>query len=303
MASSYKYKKFKIGTDLYCIVTFDYYNSYNNNWANPYIEVVNDIYGTSDMYSDSTNFILIEHSDDKNIWVRYPYEYTDKWREVGTSWSYGPGINLPRKLDLRNYNINTIANYMFSGWQLPEIYLPNSVSYINKEAFYLACGYRGFSASTLKLPSSLLYLGDRAFAGCENITTIDFSDCSITLSDITSSTNVFMAYVQQGTYIDTTIILGDPSIENDAYWQSQNRRNIPPVITTYKYVCHDSVNGDQQFPLLETPPSSQPYKVYSIYENGAQKNLYLPLVPMSDTTNGGNRVQFIPNLGSFRFKR
>lgn len=290
----HRYAKFKIGQDLECIVSFYHYNTSDRTY---YCPDVNEISGSGPMYNNSwTDFKFIAYSENKTTWYSSNILVQEQWGYI-KDLSYSPdNYNAPAYLTGLYYsNITSIAVLMFNGWNVASIMLPSTLINIESSAFMESVN--SSQDVFLTLPPNIRTIGSNAFSFCPGIRRISFRNTQLTLYDLTDTNRKNVFYIS-GSPVRTKIYIGDSSLNNVSYWQSQNRD-----IGSYLYICHDSVNGDQQFPLLETPPSNQPYKIYSIIENGSPKNLYLPLVDINDTVNGGNRVQYVPGVGSFRFKK
>ena len=305
MVSVKKYQKYQIGQNLQCIVELRY-NDFGM-WINPSIYSFT---GYGDMYNDASDFVCLGTSDDLISWDS---EYLIPWDmqpnpSISTQFIYFD-LNFNT---LGGSNITSIASNMFFAAAINTLILPTSVVSIGDHAFDAAVDYSSWvgiipllNSQTLVLPASLTNIGAFAFSYL-NFAGIDFRSSQLKLIDF-GVNSPFIAHVSdpedRSTFLHTNIYLGDPSLEDLGFWYSNKR--IPTYIygQSYEYRCYDSVNGDQVFPLYETQPAEQYFKVYNIFENGQPKTLYLPLVPVSDTTNGGNRVQFIPGVGTYRFKK
>ena len=202
----------------------------------------------------------------------------------------------------------TIPAFAFAGWKLKHLTLPDSLEVIYGYAFQ---GCFGYTVNTdLIIPSTVSYLGDRCFDNCPGIKTIDFSRNSILTNNV-RSISYYAFHVNgdtPGYPIPTVVKLGNSSIKNlpwnrDTMVQGSWGRNVTFVDKVdAHYVCWDPVNGTQTFPLYKDPGGDYNRVFYAVI-NGVGTNLYLPMVPMSDTVNGGNRVQYVPLVGSMRFRK
>ena len=86
-------------------------------------------------------------------------------------------------LDLSEARINTIAYQTFAGSYLRKIILPNTITEIEREAFF-KCSYLEYV--DFSLCSNLTKIGIKAFAGCSNLILVDLSQC-VALKDLQGS--------------------------------------------------------------------------------------------------------------------
>ncbi len=86
-------------------------------------------------------------------------------------------------LDLSEAGINTIAYQTFAGSYLRKIILPNTITEIEREAFF-KCSYLEYV--DFSLCSNLTKIGIKAFAGCSNLILVDLSQC-VALKDLQGS--------------------------------------------------------------------------------------------------------------------
>ena len=202
-------------------------------------------------------------------------------------------------------------------WVINNLTLGSGLKYI-----YSGCFAEAILGHTLVIPGNVELIGDAAFRGCINITTIDFSrNTKLTYESFEVGkeepsfvppdqiNTAFAVYSNRP--LATTVILGDQSLK-DLWWTYyKNNPNYrfwwgrdPQFINgeTLKYVCYDRVHGTQEFKLYKTPQGGY-NRVFNVNIDGQDTTLYLPMVPMSDTVNGGDRVQFVPNVGSMRFRK
>ena len=86
-------------------------------------------------------------------------------------------------LDLSEAGINTIAYQTFAGSYLRKIILPNTITEIEREAFF-KCSYLEYV--DFSLCSNLTKIGIKAFAGCSNLILVDLGQC-VALKDLQGS--------------------------------------------------------------------------------------------------------------------
>lgn len=207
-------------------------------------------------------------------------------------------------------------------WVINNLTLGSGLKYI-----YGDCFQDAILGNTLVITENVELIGSHAFAGCNNITTIDFSrNTKLNYESFEQGQEdpsfvppeninyAFVVYYYENNTrvaLPTTVILGDQSLR-DLWWTYyKNNPNYrfhwgreATFINgeTLKYVCYDRVHGTQEFKLYKTPQGGY-NRVFNVNIDGQDTTLYLPMVPMSDTVNGGDRVQFVPNVGSMRFKK
>jgi hypothetical protein len=203
--------------------------------------------------------------------------------------------------------ITSISERFMSGFVLYSLSIPEGVTTIGDYAF---CGAGSYTINrefrnyfySLELPSTLEHIGKKAFGNCINLETITIKNPNYEIEDYGSSEDIFYLPLNTGSNCDSdgyqktnlvcynTVIVGYD-------WVSNFHRILNTGAIAY-YHCYDSVNGDQSFRVYEKP---QGQYNRAIFIESLNKTGYIAMTDIDDTSNGGNRVQFV-NDKSYRYK-
>lgn len=203
--------------------------------------------------------------------------------------------------------ITSIAERFMSGFVLYTLSIPEGIKIIGDYAF---CGAGTYTINrdfknyfyNLVLPSTLEHIGKKAFGNCVNLETITIKNPDYAIEDYGEAEDIFYLPLNTGNNCDengyqrtnlicyNTVIVGYD-------WVSNFHRILNTGAIAY-YHCYDSVNGDQSFRVYDKPMGEYNR---AIYIESLGKTGFIAMTDVEDTSNGGNRIQFV-NGKSYRYK-
>lgn len=285
--------------------------------------------GTGSMYSNVSQFSLLERAKgyivnnaavtesinvEGDTFSVIAYQQSDieyaPYSDGVTKWTWNTGdIYLDRTISRWTLNVpngvTNIAEYFLSGGPVKNIILPEGLTSIGTYSFSNAVGSDYIAGCAIIIPSTVTSIDSYAFQNNESINAIEFAyGSTITKNQI--GTRAFYC----NTSTPTTVATDISELRNTNYWSTYFKRAAtfidptPPGPTPSavgEYRCYDNVNGEQVFRLYDSPQEGY-NRVFGVEINGQMTNLYLPMTDINDTTNGGNRVQYVEGVGSMRFK-